>query len=157
MTPDKVHEILKAKHAQAVSAFDPNPKHPSIKIAPEFWRVVAKTLRDDCGLDYLVSLTAVDRAAELEAIYTLEVMDGARCPIHVRVLVPRDNPLIATVEDIWRTADWHEREAWDLMGITFVGHHNLVRILCAEDWEGHPLRKDYKSPDTYHGIKNNVT
>lgn len=157
MTPDKIHEVLTARHANAILAYDPNPKLPSVKIAPTAWRDVAKTLRNECGLDYLVSLTSVDRGPELEAVYTLEVMDGNRCPIHVRVLVPRDNPVIPTVEDIWRTADWHEREAFDLMGITFEGHHNLVRILCAEDWEGHPLRKDYKSPDTYHGIKNNVT
>ena len=50
----------------------------------------------------------------------------------------------------------HERETFDLMGVIFEGHHNLVRILCAEDWEGHPLRKDYVIPDTYRGLKNVV-
>lgn len=157
MTPEKIHDALNAAHPGAVLAFDPNPKLPSVKIAAGSWKAAAKTLRDACGLDYLVCLTAVDRGAELEAIYTLENIGETRAPIHVRVLVPRENPVIPTVEDVWRTADWHEREAWDLMGIVFEGHHNLVRILCAEDWEGHPLRKDYKSPDTYHGIKNNVT
>jgi len=157
MTPEKIHDALNAAHPGAVLAFDPNPKLPSIKVAPSAWKAAAKTLRDACGLDYLVCLTSVHRGAELEAIYTLETMGETRAPIHVRVLVPRENPVIPTVEDVWRTADWHEREAWDLMGIVFEGHHNLVRILCAEDWEGHPLRKDYKSPDTYHGIKNNVT
>jgi NADH-quinone oxidoreductase subunit C len=50
---------------------------------------------------------------------------------------------IASVVPVWPTADWHEREAWDMMGIRFEGHPNLARILMDEDWEGHPLRKDY--------------
>jgi NADH-quinone oxidoreductase subunit C len=127
-----------------------------VKVAPASWAEVAKTLRDEIGMNYLVCLTAIDRGAELEAFYNLEHIGDVRYGMGVRVLVPRDNPEIPTVENVWRTADWHEREAWDLMGIKFPGHHNLVRILCAEDWEGHPLRKDYKSPDYYHGVKNNV-
>jgi NADH-quinone oxidoreductase subunit C len=72
------------------------------------------------------------------------------------VPLPRDNPRVASVEKVWKTADWHERETFDLLGVTFEGHHNLVRILCAEDWEGHPLRRDYVMPESYRGIKNVV-
>jgi NADH-quinone oxidoreductase subunit C len=74
----------------------------------------------------------------------------------VKVPLPRDNPRVASVEKVWKTADWHERETFDLLGVTFEGHHNLVRILCAEDWEGHPLRRDYVMPESYRGIKNVV-
>ena len=156
MTPEQIIEKLKARHGEAILAADPNPKHPFVKVAPAAWHDVALTLRDELGMNYLVCLTSIDRGAELEAFYNLEHIGDVRYAIGVRVTVPRDNPVIPTVEDVWRTSDWHEREAWDLMGIKFAGHHNLVRILCAEDWEGHPLRKDYKSPDYYHGVKNNV-
>jgi NADH-quinone oxidoreductase subunit C len=70
----------------------------------------------------------------------------------IKVTLPRDNPVIASITDIFPGMDWHEREAFDLVGIRFTGHPNLRRILCAEDWEGHPLQKDYKMPDSYHGI-----
>jgi NADH-quinone oxidoreductase subunit C len=162
MTPEQIIEAVKAKFGADVLAADPAPRNPFVKVAPAAWPKVALFLRDELGMNYLVCLTAIDRAAELEAFYNLErvskdAADTKRYGIGVRVLVPRANPVIPTVEHVWRTADWHEREAWDLMGITFEGHHNLVRILCAEDWEGHPLRKDYKAPATYHGIKNVVT
>jgi len=65
-------------------------------------------------------------------------------PARVRVQVWVDEgEAVPSVIEIWPTADWHEREAWDLMGIPFEGHPNLVRILMEDDWEGHPLRKDY--------------
>jgi NADH:ubiquinone oxidoreductase subunit C len=65
-------------------------------------------------------------------------------PLRVRVQVwLQDGESVASVIDVWPTADWHEREAFDLMGIRFDGHPNLTRILMPEDWEGHPLRKDY--------------
>ena len=57
------------------------------------------------------------------------------------------------VTSLWGTADWHEREVYDLSGVYFTGHPNLRRILCPEDWVGHPLRKDYEMPLEYHGIR----
>jgi NADH-quinone oxidoreductase subunit C len=62
-------------------------------------------------------------------------------------------PELPSVAHIWAVADWHEREAYDLMGIRFLGHPHLVRILCPDDWTGHPLRKDYEMPLEYHGIR----
>jgi NADH-quinone oxidoreductase subunit C len=62
-------------------------------------------------------------------------------------------PEVPTVSGVWSTADWHEREVYDLSGVYFTGHPNLRRILCPEDWVGHPLRKDYEMPLEYHGIR----
>jgi NADH-quinone oxidoreductase subunit C len=78
----------------------------------------------------------------------------------VKILLPRwkDNkpgvlPEVPSVAEVWATADWHEREVYDLSGVNFVGHPDLRRILLSEDWEGHPLRKDYEFPLEYHGIR----
>ena len=71
----------------------------------------------------------------------------------VKVVVPKSNPVVKTVSDVWAAAEWHEREAYDLVGMTFEGHPDLRRILLPEDWEGHPLRKDYKVPEFYKGMK----
>ncbi len=65
---------------------------------------------------------------------------------------PGQLPEMQSVSSIWSTADWHEREVFDLMGVYFVDHPDLRRILCPEDWDGHPLRKDYVMPAEYHGI-----
>ncbi len=70
----------------------------------------------------------------------------------LKVDLSRENPVVDSLTSVWRGANWHEREAFDLVGIQFTGHPNLVRILCAEDWVGHPLRKDYDYPTEYHGI-----
>ena len=63
-----------------------------------------------------------------------------------------DGSFIPSVVSLWQTANWHEREAYDMMGIHFEGHPNLKRILLSDDWEGHPLRKNFKEPDYYHGM-----
>jgi NADH-quinone oxidoreductase subunit C len=78
----------------------------------------------------------------------------------VKVILPRwkndeegQLPEVPSVADVWRTADWHEREVFDLSGVHFTGHPDLRRILCPEDWVGYPLRKDYEMPLEYHGIR----
>ena len=62
-------------------------------------------------------------------------------------------PELPSVTSVWNTADWHEREVYDLCGVRFQDHPNLRRILCPEDWVGYPLRKDYEMPLEYHGIR----
>jgi NADH-quinone oxidoreductase subunit C len=69
-----------------------------------------------------------------------------------KLRVDRQNPVAPSVTSIWKGADWHERETYDLVGIRFEGHPDLRRILLPEDWAGHPLRKDYEYPDEYQGI-----
>jgi len=158
MNRQQLVDRIKAQFGDRVLEAVPDGLEPFVRVQAADWPALALFLRDQLGLDYLGCLTGIDRGKGqgLEAIYHLEKMDKDRLGIAVRIRVPYEAAEIPSVETVWRTADWHEREAWDLLGIRFTGHHNLVRILCAEDWEGHPLRKDYRSPDTYHGVKNNV-
>ena len=74
--------------------------------------------------------------------------------VALKVSTPRENPQAASIAGIWRHADWHEREAFDMVGIIFLNHPDLRRILMPYDWDaGYPLRKDYKNPEFYHGMK----
>jgi len=105
--------------------------------------------------DSLSCLTAIDQgpeAGKMEVIYTLYSIPN-HVTLHLRVLLDREKPTVSSVSSIWRTADWHEREAFDFYGIQFEGHPDLRRILLPEDWEGHPLRKDYVQQSKYHGIQ----
>jgi NAD(P)H-quinone oxidoreductase subunit J len=88
----------------------------------------------------------------LVSVYDLvKLSDNADRPeaVRVKVFLPREDPRIASVYWIWKTADWQERETYDMYGIVYEGHPNLKRILMPEDWVGWPLRKDYISPDFY--------
>lgn len=89
---------------------------------------------------------------ELVSIYHLiKIGDNADRPeeVRVKVFLPRENPTVPSLYWIWKTADWQERESYDMYGIIYEGHPNLKRILMPEDWVGWPLRKDYISPDFY--------
>ncbi|MDR7518544.1 MAG: NADH-quinone oxidoreductase subunit C [Armatimonadota bacterium] len=107
---------------------------------------VCRVLRDDAPflLDYCSFVSAVDRPDQgiIEVVYHLFSM-AERHEMLVKVRVPREAPLAPSVADIWRGANWHERETYDLFGIVFEGHPDLRRIMLTEDWVGHPLRKDY--------------
>ena len=85
--------------------------------------------------------TPEPKAKRFSMNYHLVAVPGAQ-RVRVQVWLDEDES-VESVISVWPTADWHEREAWDMMGIRIEGHPNLTRILMEEDWEGHPLRKDY--------------
>lgn len=101
------------------------------------------SLKNEWGFNYLVNLSAVDFEDRMEVVYHIHSMPDNR-KIAVKTRLDKENATVATVTDIWKTADWQEREAFDLMGINFAGHPNLIRILLPNDFKGHPLRKDFK-------------
>jgi NADH-quinone oxidoreductase subunit C len=112
-------------------------------------------LRDapELAFDTLHCLSGVDYPAEerIEVVYHLFSLKHRHWLV-LKVDLPRANAKLPTVENVWKTANWHEREAFDLLGIVFEGHSDPRRILLPEDWPGHPLRKDWEWPDQWHGI-----
>lgn len=108
----------------------------------------------DFLFDQLACLTGIDNGPasnSMEVVYHLYSIPF-NTALAVKVIVPRNHPEVPSVSGIWRTANWHEREAFDLLGIRFTGHPDLRRILLPADWEGHPLRKDYEEQPTYRGM-----
>jgi NAD(P)H-quinone oxidoreductase subunit J len=124
-----------------------------IKVAADFLLPISTALYA-YGFNYLQFQGGIDLGAgeDLVSVYhLLKVSDNADRPeeIRVKVFLPRENPSVPSVYWIWKTADWQERESYDMYGIIYEGHPNLKRILMPEDWVGWPLRKDYISPDFY--------
>jgi NADH/F420H2 dehydrogenase subunit C len=111
---------------------------------------IARVLHDEppFRLDYCSFVTAVDRPEQdlVEVVYHLFSMD-AHHELLLKVRAPRGDPRVPSVTAIWPAANWHEREAYDLLGVVFEGHPDLRRIMMTDDWEGHPLRKDYVYQD----------
>ncbi len=101
-----------------------------------------RELRDDYGFNYLANLSSVDYGEEFEVVYHLySIPDNNK--VCVKTRVSRNSAEVDSLIDIWPTADWQEREVYDLMGINFKGHPNLIRVLLPDDFAGHPLRKDF--------------
>jgi NADH-quinone oxidoreductase subunit C len=150
-----IHERLKARFAAGVGDCDLKAKNPSLSVEPTIIVDVCRFLHDepDLHFDCLSNQSGVDYKAkgQIEVVYHLYSYTH-RHQIVLKVDVPRDNPVVPTVEGIWKAANWLEREIYDLLGVTFEGHPDLRRILMPEDWIGHPLRKDFVEPEEYHGI-----
>lgn len=137
---------------------------PDTTMTPRGVKIPASDLRNAClqlhkdpslFFDMLSCITAVDNGpvtGTIDVIYNLYSIPFNH-HIALKVTVPRDETELDSVHDIWKTANWHEREAWDMFGIKFKGHPDLRRILLPADWEGHPLRKDYKQQEYYRGVK----
>lgn len=124
-----------------------------IKLAPDALPDVAKYLLENptLGFGSLMCLSAVDLGEELQVVYHLFSIEH-RHRMTIKVNVTKEKPNVPSVSKVWPTAGWHEREAYDLMGVVFEGHEDLRRILLPEDWEGHPLRKDYEFPKEHRGV-----
>lgn len=163
---------LQAKFGEnAVYGYEP-PKSPQLDdhffVAPSKLVAIAKHLRDAASLqfDHLECLTGVDYPDS--PVATPKPSEGAeKGTIHVvyhlrsysfrhraviKVSLPRSNPKVPSLVSVWAAANWHERECYDLLGVVFEGHPDLRRLLMPEDWVGHPLRKDFREQESYHGI-----
>lgn len=134
------------------------------KMTPKGVRIDPSDLRNVCinlhrnattFFDMLSCITVIDNgpdAGTFDVIYNLYSIPFNH-QLALKVMVSRDQAEIDTVEDVWKTANWHEREAYDMYGVKFRNHPDLRRILLPADWDGHPLRKDYKQQEYYRGVK----
>ncbi len=154
ITPQEVFDILQSKFGEKILELQLQTHNPFIKISSDGLLEIAQFLRDDerFQFDYLSCLSGMDYEKTLGVVYHLFSMKKKH-KIVIKVEVSKENPIIPSVEKIWKTANWHEREAYDLFGIIFSEHPDLRRILLPYDWEGHPLRKDYQVPEYYNGMK----
>lgn len=153
MTAAEILQRLKDIVPYAEIELEEIPVESALKVSAESLPAVATALKGDSLLQFecLKCLSGVDRGEQLQAVYHLYSISRNH-HLTLRCSVPKDNPVIPTLCGIWPAADWHEREAYDMLGIRFDRHPDLRRILCADDWEGHPLRKDYRPPEEFHGI-----
>jgi len=162
MTTQEIHGKLKAKFGEArIPALVENTDGDSwVVVAPAAMAEVGLFLRDDSELkfDGMQCLSGMDWKDRLGVVYHLYSYSlGHRLVIHVDVK-RSENPMDASLEEVasvaavWPTANWHEREAYDMVGVKFSGHPDFRRILCPDDWEGWPLRKDYKVAEFYRGM-----
>jgi len=168
-------ETLKAKFADGIVGGNLEAIDPWIEVSADALVDVCRYLKDepDLQFDMCNCISVVDylhtdpkKAAKadwephLEVVYHLSsIARKDRVVIKVNTSRWKDDqegelPEVPSVSGLWKTALWHERETFDLSGVRFVGHPDLRRILCPEDWEGHPLRKDYEMPTEYHGIRS---
>jgi NADH-quinone oxidoreductase subunit C len=165
---------LTKKFGSKISGSNLQAIDPWIEVTPEGLVEVCEYLKTepDLSFEMLNCISGVDyfepdpkKAAKAtfqphtEVVYHLSSISKKHSLV-LKVILPRwkndqpgDLPEVPSVTSVWKGAEWHEREVYDLSGVTFIGNANLRRILCPEDWEGHPLRKDYEMPLEYHGIR----
>jgi NADH-quinone oxidoreductase subunit C len=105
----------------------------------------------ETAFDCLSNESGVDYKDRIEVVYHLFSYQH-RHQIVLKVKLPREDPQVPTLENVWKSANWMEREIYDLLGVNFTGHSDMRRLLMPEDWIGHPLRKDFVEPQEYHGI-----
>ena len=114
------------------------------------WLEISTKVKE-LGFDYLMCITSIDlEDGNLSLAYNLN-STGSQESLEFNLMFNAETE-VPSVESLWKTADWHEREAYDMMGIKFSGHPDMKRILLPHDWEGHPLKKDYEVADYYHGM-----
>jgi NADH-quinone oxidoreductase subunit C len=171
-TTEEIFNLLKEKFGDSVSELKSDkPVESYININPLEVDKICLFLRDEKDLEFdsLMNLSGVDNAngEKIKDEQGLETIKGGTLSIYyhiestslkhkltLKVSTDREKPEVVTVTESWKSADWHEREAYDMYGIVFLNHPDLRRILMPYDWEfGYPLRKDYKNPEFYQGMK----
>jgi len=117
----------------------------TLSVNPSKLHELAKQLKEDSdtSFDYMFCQTGIDWLENMEVVYHLRSTSHGHEVVVRAQITDRENPTVDSVYDLWKTADFHEREIFDLLGIKFNNHPDLRRIFLDDDWEGFPLRKDY--------------
>lgn len=150
MTNEQLKEHITTIQPNAV--FDETGEWLNVFIEADAWKPFAQWLRNGpLHMDYLFCLTCIDwsQTAAGKTLFTMVYHFSSTSFRHtmvVKVKLDRNSPVIATVSDIWRTAEFHEREVYDLFGVQFSQHPDLRRLVLTDDFEGYPLRKDFEDP-----------
>lgn len=171
-TAEEIFNLLKEKFGSSIVELKTDkPVEPFIIVNPLEVDKISMFLRDENDLlfDSLMNLSGVDDAngTKEKDEQGLETIKGGTLSVYyhiestklrhkltLKASTEREKPEVVTVTEVWKGADWHEREAYDMYGIIFLNHPDLRRILMPYDWEfGYPLRKDYKNPEFYQGMK----
>jgi NADH-quinone oxidoreductase subunit C len=155
MTINELHERLKAQFGDAVGPLSEPKIDPFATVKADRIVEICRWLKQTPGIemDFCEDLTAIDwpKRNVIEVVYHL-FSYRHRHGLVLKVEADRANPVVPTVEGVWKAANWMEREVYDLFGVGFTGHPDLRRVLLPDDWVGHPLRKDYQEAGGYHGI-----
>jgi NADH-quinone oxidoreductase subunit C len=174
MTSAEIFSLLEEKFPGKIKSKKLDAIDPYLVMEPGDLMEVCRFLKEDPRLrfEFLNCISGVDYLEpdpkktpkagfdpHLEVVYHFSSFTH-RHRLVLKIILPRwkDNkpgelPELPSLTSLWATADWHEREVYDLSGVRFIGHPDLRRILLSEDWLGHPLRKDYEFPLEYHGIR----
>jgi NADH:ubiquinone oxidoreductase subunit C len=142
---EDIKQYISELHPAAT--FDETGEWLNITIEPNAWHNVANALRHSkFQFDYLFCLTCVDWKTHLTMVYHLSSTSNRQLNIVVKAKLDRALPEIETVCDIWRTAEFHEREVFEMYGVNFLHHPDLRRLILTDDFEGFPMRKDFEDP-----------
>ncbi len=153
MNPQEINALLVEKFGDRILESKTDAVSPWSAVEPSSLLGICQYLRNDdrLSMDHLELLGGVDYKDRIEVVYVLYSMKHQH-RFALKCRLPREGPAVSSVESIWAVANWHEREAFDMFGIVFEGHSDLRRILCPDDWEGYPLRKDYQFPKSYRDM-----
>jgi len=175
MNAAEIIALLESQFGLAITAKNADALDPFVSVEPAKLAEVCNFLRTDgrlkfemlndiSGVDYLEidpkKLAKAGFEPHLEVVYHVSSFTFPGRRFMLKLVLPRWKdgvvgrlPEVPSMSGVWRTADWQEREVYDLLGVRFIGHPDLTRILLADDWVGYPLRKDYEFPLEYHGIR----
>jgi len=147
-TPSQIAEALQRDHPEWVGEIINALGETTVIVPREHIIEACSLLKTTPGLDFdlLTDLCGFDRGPEEEPRFEVNYHLFSTTRYHrlrLKVVLNEEDPHVATVTGVWRTANWHERETYDLFGVVFDGHPDLRRILLPEDWQGHALRKDF--------------
>jgi NADH-quinone oxidoreductase subunit C len=150
MNPQEIAVRLTEKFGAGILESQLEAANPWSVIEPSAILDVSRFMssEESMSMDHLELLGGVDYKDRIEVVYIVYSMKHHH-RYTLKCRLSRETPIIHTVESVWAVANWHERETFDMFGVVFEGHSDLRRILCPDDWEGYPLRKDYKFPKIY--------